>query len=228
MFQIAAFSIGLLGSLHCVFMCSPIMTLFAFKGQSSLSQLGLRLLYQAGRIGGYILIGSIFYHFGRLLFVQSFHQIASITISLLLIGSLLWTSKKKIGFSQYVGKAIVFMRKKIIDSGIRNKGILQLIFGFINAWLPCGLVYLAVLQAMLLPDWTSNAIFMLFFGLGTLPLLFLALLGWQKLAKFPFLQTPKIKKIGLIGMAIFFLLQGFNFFQNPTESHSLISWCTGL
>lgn len=53
--------------------------------------------------------------------------------------------------------------------------------GMLNGLLPCGLVYLALGSALAFSQWYHSLLYLLFFGLGTLPLLLLtAYLGGRK------------------------------------------------
>ena len=45
------------------------------------------------------------------------------------------------------------------------------VLGFLNGFLPCGLVYMAVLGALATPTITQASFYMILFGIGTIPLM---------------------------------------------------------
>src|SRR6202008_1138310 len=53
----------------------------------------------------------------------------------------------------------------------------HLFVGILNGLLPCGFVYLALIGAVNTPSATKAMIYMFWFGIGTLPLMFLAAIG---------------------------------------------------
>jgi sulfite exporter TauE/SafE len=56
-----------------------------------------------------------------------------------------------------------FLRKKTYDA--------NLLLGLLNGLLPCGMIYIALAGALASESVFSSAAFMLFFGLGTLPVM---------------------------------------------------------
>ena len=49
-------------------------------------------------------------------------------------------------------------------------------FGVVNGFLPCGLVYLALVTAVSFGDISQSVLIMLGFGVGTIPLMFIFLM----------------------------------------------------
>ena len=101
--------------------------------------------------------------------------------------------------------------------------------GLLNGFLPCGLVYIALAGALSTNSPINSALFMVFFGLGTLPLLwtftFFGQFATLKLRRVFRLTYPVI----VFTMACLLILRGFGinispklFTPNTSVSKSLI------
>ena len=63
-----------------------------------------------------------------------------------------------------------FAIQKIMMKVLREKKTRNfLLFGMANALLPCGMVYVALAGALVTPNVTNSVMFMMMFGVGTLP-----------------------------------------------------------
>lgn len=167
-----AFTLGLLGSLHCVGMCGPIALSLPAKG-SLWRILPGRLLYQGGRIMGYGLLGGIAGVLGLGAALAGVQQGLSIGLGvLLLIGVLLaanWESKllRIPLLDHFMKRLYARMRKLLQDAGLPQMFHL----GILNGFLPCGFVYLALAGALSMETYTESVSYMALFGVGTLPLM---------------------------------------------------------
>jgi hypothetical protein len=217
---LTALALGFFGSLHCVGMCGPIV--LALPGKSSVFSrfMGLRLVYNAGRIITYAWLGLMLGLFGRQIQLSGWQAQLSIASGLLILLFTLLphlSARFKTAFqpgrfvSQFLGD---FLYKP-------NYGG-QFVTGLLNGLLPCGLVYLALAGALLVGDPVVSAGFMVVFGLGTLPaLLTVAILGRQLLGKFRPLFS-KISPVIAILMAALFILRGLSLgipYLSPQLTH---------
>ena len=163
---------------HCVGMCSgflSLQTLF-FKGKSKREILMLSTLYSLARIFAYVVLGALFGAFGA---VISFNMqargliffivglvIAFIGIALLFRGELLKFVENQ--------KALNFV-VRIAKTRIQKKNLTNfLLLGFLNGFLPCGVVYYFLALGILSANFIDSAFIMLVFGLCTLPAMLLA------------------------------------------------------
>jgi len=175
----AGFGMGLLGSFHCAGMCGPIALSLPFSQTNGHSHLIGNVLYQLGRITTYGFIGFLFGLIGRGFSLAGIQQPLSIALGMLMI---LVVLLPKI-FNTH--KTPSFLRKAIqgVKNGlgfyIKKRGYFSLyITGILNGFLPCGLVYMALLGAVGIGHPLLSSAFMLFFGLGTFPMMFgIALTG---------------------------------------------------
>jgi sulfite exporter TauE/SafE len=170
-YQNLAFMIGLLGSVHCVGMCGPL----AFAVPSMRTGWGYlvfnKLSYQAGRIVSYCLLGILIGLMGRQIWLAGIQQGVSI-----LSGVLVLTAAASRIFRFSAGNPDSFFIKpfnKAFGYALKHKAN-HLIIGMINGFLPCGFVYLALAGALNTGSVRSAVSYMFWYGLGTLPLMFLA------------------------------------------------------
>ncbi len=175
----AGFGMGLLGSFHCAGMCGPIALALPFNSTNRLSHLTGNVIYQFGRITTYALIGLLFGFIGRGFSLAGIQQPLSVFLGvfmiLLVILPRVFNTHKTPRFLQTSISAI----KKALGSFLKKRGYTALYTtGLLNGLLPCGLVYMALLGAVGIGDPKMSSAFMLFFGLGTFPMMFsIAFLG---------------------------------------------------
>ena len=78
---------------------------------------------------------------------------------------------QKLNFSKPIYKIVVQVKSKL-GLFLSKKSTKALFFiGFFNGFLPCGLVYMAVIGAVSTGNSTQGALYMILFGLGTIPML---------------------------------------------------------
>ncbi len=170
---IAAFTIGVIGSFHCVGMCGPLALALPVKDGSIYSKFIGTLLYNGGRIVTYSLFGVVMGSIGQGISLLGFQQWLSIAAGTLI---LLLVILPKLFPAYFSGKNIAGLffekiRKKFGQLFFsKNKSTLFSI-GFLNGFLPCGLVYLALAGATATGSIGKSTIFMAAFGAGTLPVM---------------------------------------------------------
>ena len=175
----AGFGMGILGSLHCAGMCGPIALALPFHPQNKSLQLLGNVLYQLGRITTYGFIGFLFGLIGRGFSLAGIQQPLSILLGVLMIlvvilPKIFNTHKTPIIITQFINKI-----KFGLGKFLQKRGLFALYTtGVLNGFLPCGLVYMALLGALGIGSPAESSVFMIFFGLGTFPMMFaIALTG---------------------------------------------------
>lgn len=156
-----ALSLGLVSGLHCVQMCGPIA--LAVGGGRSI------VLYNAGRVITYAFLGllagmagkALMFFGGAATVISGAAMIVAGAVMLELVPakSSLIRIKPHGRFARFSGG--------LLKAG-RNKFALGLVLGF----LPCGMVYAALLKSMEAGTPVAGALTMLAFGLGTSVALF--------------------------------------------------------
>lgn len=158
---------GLAGSLHCVGMCGPL-ALALPVGRFPVGHRGLaRAVYHAGRLSAYGLLGAVVGSVGQGLLLANLQRPLSVLAGILLLGWVLGAQLvpnrwlKSVGVRQLTGSFTRLLRHPTLW---HMTGL-----GFLNGLLPCGSVYLALVGALALSSPADGAMYLLFFGLGTLP-----------------------------------------------------------
>ncbi len=164
---------GLLGSFHCVGMCGPIAFLLPVDRNNNFKKLGQIFLYHFGRILAYSILGLVFGLVGKSLSLFGFQQQLSIIIGVLMLVVIFLPQKtfNKYNFSKPLFK-IVSKVKSALGKELKKKTPdTFLTIGFLNGFLPCGLVYMAVFGAIASGNALQGSLYMALFGLGTIPLM---------------------------------------------------------
>jgi len=175
---ITPLTIGLVGSLHCIGMCGPIALALPLKGKSNLQRVFGLLLYNSGRIVTYALFGTLFGILGKSFHLAGIQRQVSVFLGVLIIVGLLvpYVLKQKNKLTGWGYKIFGSLYSEM--SVLLKNGSLGSLFviGFLNGFLPCGLVYLAIAGAIAQPEILNGTLFMVMFGLGTIPAMFG--IGW--------------------------------------------------
>ena len=168
----SAILLGLLGSFHCVGMCGPIAFMLPVDRNNERKKVFQISLYHLGRLTAYALIGLIFGLVGRSLYIFGLQQQLSIIIGVIMILLIVMPSFFKVHkLSKPVYKIISKVKSKMGQSFKKKSADTFLTIGFLNGFLPCGLVYIAVFATLAMQSALQGSLYMLFFGLGTIPLM---------------------------------------------------------
>ncbi len=164
---------------------------------------GHLLLYVAafniGRLATYALAGALLGSLGQAFYqtvnVPFAHHLLQTVAALLLAGIGLYLAGwfPKFALLERIGIPIWRRLEPLGRRLVPVRSLLHaLLYGMIWGWLPCGLVYTALLMTLTSPDTQQGALFMLAFGVGTLPAVASAgiLTGWvTRLTRLPYLRA---------------------------------------
>jgi len=169
----SAFILGLLGSFHCVGMCGPIAFMLPVDRTNSFRKITQIFTYHFGRLLAYSIIGLFFGLVGKSLYVFGFQQQLSIAIGVLMIIVVLIPVQtfNKYNFSKPVYNIISKVKSSLGKALKKKTADTFLTIGFLNGFLPCGLVYMAVFASLAMQSTTQGSLYMVLFGLGTIPLM---------------------------------------------------------
>lgn len=167
---LTGFLLGLTSNLHCIGMCGPIAMAIPVNRNSNWSILGGIFQYNTGRILTYSILGAFVGSIG--ITVQTFGILQWISIAsgifLILFAWRKWFSFKWManfpssGLRNITGKGM----SKVLAS---DSSLKLTMLGMLNGLLPCGMVYVALMNALLAGNPVSSAYTMIVFGIGTLP-----------------------------------------------------------
>lgn len=171
-YLISAFVIGLGASLHCVGMCSPLQITFLFKNENQSHTWRNWIIYQASRISVYAIYGIIFGWMGSSLKWFGIQQNITITLGIFtLIVLMVIKLLPQLETTLSNNHISSWLRKKISPYIFTDSISSKMMAGLLNGILPCGMVYVALAGATAMQSPIEGSLFMISFGIGTVPLL---------------------------------------------------------
>lgn len=208
----SAFIFGLLGNIHCLGMCGPIALLLPIKEGGQATKFISIVLYNMGRIFTYALFGALFGLFGRIIEMAGYQQYFSLVMGGIIIVSVIlpyYTKKTNIVASymyMFLGKV-----KGAFKDLLNKRSYISLFsIGVLNGLLPCGLVYMALAGSILSGSWYMGAIYMVFFGIGTIPVMFAMPYVGHLIQDKIKVRFRKIVPISILIFGILLVLRGAN------------------
>ncbi|MDH5648469.1 MAG: sulfite exporter TauE/SafE family protein [Gammaproteobacteria bacterium] len=201
---VSAFLVGLVGSVHCIGMCGGIvsaLTLSAIhQGATSKNTWLYIVLYNLGRISSYVAGGIAGGFLGQQILDVIFLRHAQLAASLLASGFMIalglyvagwWPGLMKVEqLGQILWRYMEPLGRRFIPVASAYQALL---LGLIWGWLPCGMVYTALVWSLSAGAPLDGGLLMLGFGLGTLPVL-LMIGGFAGVAR-AFLQKPATRQL---------------------------------
>lgn len=219
----SALLLGLLGSFHCIGMCGPIALVLPVHHEKPLQKFLKIAMYHLGRMMAYGSIGLVFGLAGKGLYLSGFQQRLSMIIGVIMIGYILiptrilnnfkFTSPLYLG----IGKLKSSLGKHLKSKGYKALGSI----GFLNGFLPCGMVYMALAGAVATATPYKGFLYMILYGLGTVPLM-TVLIYFKDL--FSIQLRNKIQKaipVFVVMIGILFILRGLGIgipYVSPTDT----------
>ncbi|TXD97996.1 sulfite exporter TauE/SafE family protein [Psychrobacter frigidicola] len=174
---VAALLMGFFGSPHCLGMCGGLVAAFglSMKDVSPAKRRGLIATYHLGRLLSYASLGLVAGLIGTTVLapVMVGNNIPRILLGLVLVfvgmtmlGAPFLTKLERLGMRFW--QALAPLRKKVFPLTTFPRALTA---GLLWGFLPCGLVYGALLIAVVGHDPLTGAVLMFAFGLGTVPML---------------------------------------------------------
>lgn len=206
-----AFFIGLLSALHCFGMCGGVvgaltMSLPPSTRQNTVALFQYTFAYNLGRILSYCLAGIVVGFLGQTI-ITIIPEVGGMLlrplflIFVILLGFYIGGWLPKLALIEKLGEPIW---NRLQPIGVKYLPVKKIhhafMFGLIWGWLPCGLVYYALVMAFARYDIVNSVLFMLAFGLGTLfPMLFAGVLAGKLTA---LQRSTKLKKFNAIALIL--------------------------
>jgi len=174
------FTTGLLGAGHCIGMCGSLVGALSLTATGQPGGWSFHLLYNAGRVVTYTLIGALVGWFGSALaYTDHFREVAR----LLLVASDLFIILVGLGtVGLFAGLNVARLdfpgplrAMTTAVQGLRRLPpcLAALPLGLLFGFLPCGYLYAVAISAAQSADVATGALTLLAFGLGTVPALLL-------------------------------------------------------
>lgn len=200
--------LGVFSSWHCLAMCGPLFSVLLFTNSNSANSWINFLIYQFSRVFVYGLIGFIPILFGLTYISFQVQQIISIVCGVIILFFTWFTYFKNTKVNQSISNLI----KKINSIGIKVNNSTRYIFlGVANGLLPCGMVYIALVASIGNIPNLHPSIFMMIFGLATIPVFLGLFLIRKTIVGNNLLKSIfKAKTLFLTAVAILLILRGLN------------------
>lgn len=208
----AAFLVGILGSLHCIGMCGPIALTLPGAGGSRGRVLAGRLVYNAGRVTTYMVLGAVAGFIGQAMALAGWQQAVSIVAGAGILVAVLvprrWVrailpEAVTGGFVTRLGEA---WRRLFAHGSLPA----MLSIGLLNGFLPCGFLYMALGASAVSGSPWQAAAYMGAFGLGTVPSILATSLFGPFLAPNLRQRLVRILPVGAAVLGLLLLLRGMS------------------
>lgn len=206
----SAVILGVLGSFHCVGMCGPIAFMLPVDRHNSTKKVFQIFTYHFGRILAYSIIGLIFGLVGKSLYIFGLQQQLSIAIGVLMIVVILMPTRtfNKYNFSKPIYRIISKVKSAMGQAFKKKSADTFLTIGFLNGFLPCGLVYMAVFASLGMESSLKGSLYMALFGIGTIPLMTTAIYLGKFLNTTVKQRIQKSIPVFVVVIGILFILRG--------------------
>ena len=206
----SAFIFGLISSFHCVGMCGPIAMMLPVDRNNEAKKVTQIITYHIGKLTAYGILGLIFGLLGRSFYLAGMQQQLSIIVGILMILVAVIPEKvfAKYNFSKPVYRVITKV-KSSLGQQFKNKSYKSLFtIGLLNGFLPCGMVYVAIFGAIAMQSVSLGVLYMLLFGIGTIPML-TAVIYISNVLSFSFRGTlQKIIPVVAVVIGMLFIIRG--------------------
>lgn len=207
---LSALIMGLMGSFHCVGMCGPIAFMLPVDHNKPVKKLLQVFLYHIGRLTSYSILGLVFGFLGKGLYVFGMQQRLSIMIGIIMIAVILIPYKtfSKYNFSRPIYSLLTKVKNRLGKELQKKSPDTFLTIGLLNGLLPCGLVYMALFGSIATASPWLGALFMVLFGLGTIPLMTSAVYFGSMLKGTAKKSVQRLIPVFVILIGLLFILRG--------------------
>ena len=206
----SAFIFGLISSFHCIGMCGPIAMMLPVDRNNEAKKITQIITYHIGKLTAYGILGLVFGFLGRSFYLAGMQQQLSIIVGILMIMVAVIPEKvfAKYNFSKPVYRVITKV-KSSLGQQFKNKSYKSLFtIGLLNGFLPCGMVYVAIFGAIAMQSVSLGVLYMLLFGIGTIPML-TAVIYISNVLSFSFRGTlQKIIPVVAVVIGMLFIIRG--------------------
>ncbi len=210
--------LGFIGSLHCIAMCGPLLV-SVHRKFPSYQFIPWQVWYHAGRILTYSFLGLLLSTVGLALSLAGIQGAISIALGTVILLYFLFPGFKK---RLKRGSSNVYLISGKM-SGLFSRAfhysysVSAFLGGVLNGLLPCGLVYLALSGALTSQGYFEGQVYMVGFGIGTIPgLLILPSLIEKVRNSYPGLSNRIIWIVGtLFGLYLIYRGLGLGYPGSP-------------
>lgn len=209
---ISAFVLGIMGSFHCAGMCGPIAIALPLQGNTTGGKILGGSLYNLGRTLTYGIMGAVFGLLGQGVALIGFQQKVSVLMGSLMIIAVFFPALFRNQYNlEKSWFSLIGKLKNSIGKMISIRSFQSLFFvGMLNGLLPCGLVYMAIAGAIGTGSAGLGTLYMILFGLGTIPMLLGISLAGNLVSLAIRRRINKVIPVLVVLVGIFFILRGLS------------------
>ena len=207
------FFMGLIGSVHCIGMCGPLVMALPIAHQTNFQKWQSIFLYHAGKITSYTMLGILLGLFGSQLPLYGVQENLSIVMGSIMLLYVIYVfvikAKRAPQFLQFnILYKIIIKRMGVLFKS-KNRTVFYLI-GLLNGLLPCGMIYVALTSAIATQNIMQGGVIMAFFGLGTMPALIMVAIGGQYFGIVFRKKIQSLLPVIIFSMGVLLILRGMN------------------
>ena len=223
----SAIIFGLLGSFHCIGMCGPIAFMLPVDRTNNAKRILQVSFYHIGRLVTYGILGLLFGFLGKGFYLFGFQQYLSIFIGVIMILMIVLPKKtiNKFSITKPIYKILSGVKNRLGKELKKKRMDTFFTIGFLNGFLPCGLVYMAIFASMATGNMIEGSLYMILFGLGTIPLM----TAFVYLGNF---TTGLVRKriqqfipVAVVVIEVLFILRGMGLgipYVSPIHVHEMV------
>ena len=224
---ISAIIFGLLGSFHCIGMCGPIAFMLPVDKTNNSKRILQVFVYHLGRLCTYGILGFLFGLLGKGFYLFGFQQYLSISIGVVMILMIVLPKKtiNKFSITKPIYKILSSVKNRLGKELKKKRIDTFFTIGFLNGFLPCGLVYMAIFASIATGNMIEGSLYMILFGLGTIPLMtafvYLGNFATGLLRK----RIQQFIPVAVIIIALLFILRGMGLgipYVSPIHVHEMV------
>lgn len=202
------FLLGLVGSAHCAGMCGPLALALPVTGNTRVSFLAGRAVYNLGRIITYCGLGAVFGLIGKTFALAGLQRWVSLVAGVTILLGPFVSSRFSLGVPAV--KAVAWTKSSLANLLQRRTLSSLLALGVLNGLLPCGLVYVACAAAAATGSTLAAIESMCAFGLGTVPMMLGVALAARPLKSAFRFKLQRLIPVSLVLVGLLLILRGLS------------------
>lgn len=223
----SAILFGLLGSFHCIGMCGPIAFMLPVDKQNNTKRFLQIFMYHFGRVLTYGFLGLLFGLLGKGFYFFGFQQNLSIIIGIIMILVIILPSKfvNKFSATKPLYKMLSGIKNRLGKELKKKRTDTFFTIGFLNGFLPCGLVYMAIFGSIAAGNAIDGSIYMMLFGLGTIPLMTLFVYIGNFATGLVRKRIQQFIPVAVVIVGVLFILRGLGLgipYISPVHIHEMV------
>jgi hypothetical protein len=188
-------------------MCGPIALTLAGKDRNK--YIFNKLLYNSGRAVTYAALGGLVGLVGFSLALAGIQQWLSIVMGIFILGMAFFYKESERWMAGSTFSTALIKLKSYLGKSIKRGGSSAFfVSGVLNGFLPCGMVYMALVASLALQEPLMGVVYMLVFGLGTFPVMILLMFSKDLFPMNFRLKVNRIMPYFVMFMGVLFIVRG--------------------